>query len=139
MQQLSGARQWPRASRTPPTTGTPRFIALKRESAAIRDQFGIPLQDFHALCRRIGLRSAACLHDRIVDPRHQSAARTLRARLTVLSEIPEAWARFAELVLDALTAPSRTVSSATSSRRRSLGTGPDRAQRVCCVRREGDA
>jgi (1->4)-alpha-D-glucan 1-alpha-D-glucosylmutase len=81
-----------------------RFIALN-EVGGDPDQFGIPLQDFHALqatrlSRQPGSMTGLSTHD-------TKRSEDVRARLAVLSEIPEAWARFAELFLSLTTIPNR--------------------------------
>jgi (1->4)-alpha-D-glucan 1-alpha-D-glucosylmutase len=81
-----------------------RFIALN-EVGGDPDQFGIPLQDFHAL-------QAARLSRQPVSMTGLSTHDTkrgedVRARLAVLSEIPEAWAGFAELFLSLTSIPNR--------------------------------
>jgi (1->4)-alpha-D-glucan 1-alpha-D-glucosylmutase len=80
-----------------------RFIALKSRRRS--DQFGIPLQDFHALqairlSRQPASMTGLSTHD-------TKRGEDVRARLAVLSEIPEAWARFAELFLSLTTIPNR--------------------------------
>ena len=81
-----------------------RFIALN-EVGGDPDQFGIPSRDFHAL-------QAARLSRQPVSMTGLSTHDTkrgedVRARLAVLSEIPEAWAGFAELFLSLTSIPNR--------------------------------
>jgi (1->4)-alpha-D-glucan 1-alpha-D-glucosylmutase len=81
-----------------------RFIALN-EVGGNPDQFGIPLQDFHALQgsrlrRQPDSMTALSTHD-------TKRGEDVRARLAVLSEIPETWTEFAELFLTVTTVPNR--------------------------------
>ena len=81
-----------------------RFIALN-EVGGDPDQFGIPLQDFHALqASRLSRQPASMTGLSTHDTKR---GEDVRARLAVLSEIPEAWARFAELFLSLTTIPNR--------------------------------
>jgi (1->4)-alpha-D-glucan 1-alpha-D-glucosylmutase len=73
-----------------------RFIALN-EVGGNPDQFGIPLQDFHTLQasrlrRQPDSMTGLSTHD-------TKRGEDVRARLAVLSEIPETWAEFAALFL----------------------------------------
>jgi (1->4)-alpha-D-glucan 1-alpha-D-glucosylmutase len=81
-----------------------RFIGLN-EVGGNPDQFGIPLQDFHALQgsrlrRQPDSMTALSTHD-------TKRGEDVRARLAVLSEIPETWTEFAELFLTVTTVPNR--------------------------------
>ena len=90
-----------------------RFVALN-EVGGNPGQFGIPLQDFHALeASRLSRQPASMTGLSTHDTKRRE---DVRARLAVLSEIPEAWAGFAELFLSMTT--SRTAVLGTSSRRR---------------------
>jgi (1->4)-alpha-D-glucan 1-alpha-D-glucosylmutase len=81
-----------------------RFIALN-EVGGNPDQFGIPLDDFHTL-QAARLRgqpesmTGLSTHD-------TKRGEDVRARLAVLSEIPEIWAAFAELFLSMTAIPNR--------------------------------
>jgi (1->4)-alpha-D-glucan 1-alpha-D-glucosylmutase len=81
-----------------------RFVTLN-EVGGNPDQFGIPLQQFHALqasrlSRQPASMTGLCTHD-------TKRGEDVRARLAVLSEIPEAWAGFAELFLSITSIPNR--------------------------------
>jgi (1->4)-alpha-D-glucan 1-alpha-D-glucosylmutase len=81
-----------------------RFVALN-EVGGNPDQFGIPLQEFHALqaarlSRQPSSMTGLSTHD-------TKRGEDVRARLAVLSEIPEAWAGFAELFLSMTSIPNR--------------------------------
>jgi (1->4)-alpha-D-glucan 1-alpha-D-glucosylmutase len=81
-----------------------RFIALN-EVGGDPDQFGIPLQDFHALqASRLSRQPASMTGLSTHDTKR---GEDVRARLAALSEIPEAWSRFAELFLSLTTIPNR--------------------------------
>jgi (1->4)-alpha-D-glucan 1-alpha-D-glucosylmutase len=81
-----------------------RFIALN-EVGGNPDQFGIPLDDFHTL-QAARLRgqpesmTGLSTHD-------TKRGEDVRARLAVLSEIPQTWAAFAELFLSMTAIPNR--------------------------------
>ena len=81
-----------------------RFVALN-EVGGNPDQFGIPLQDFHALqasrlTRQPDSMTGLSTHD-------TKRGEDVRARLAALSEIPETWAGFAELFLSMTSIPNR--------------------------------
>lgn len=81
-----------------------RFIALN-EVGGNPDQFGIPLADFHTLqasrlSRQPSSMTGLSTHD-------TKRGEDVRARLAVLSEIPETWAEFAELFLSMTSIPNR--------------------------------
>ena len=81
-----------------------RFIALN-EVGGNPDQFGIPLGDFHALqASRLSRQPASMTGLSTHDTKR---GEDVRARLAVLSEIPETWAEFAELFLSITSIPSR--------------------------------
>jgi (1->4)-alpha-D-glucan 1-alpha-D-glucosylmutase len=101
-----------------------RFVALN-EVGGDPGQFGIPLQDFHAL-QALRLRrqpdsmTAMSTHD-------TKRGEDVRARLAVLSEMPEDWSRFAELFLSLTTIPNRPFGYFMAQTL--AGTGPiDRAR-----------
>jgi (1->4)-alpha-D-glucan 1-alpha-D-glucosylmutase len=81
-----------------------RFVALN-EVGGNPDQFGIPLQEFHALqAARLSRQPASMTGLSTHDTKR---GEDVRARLAVLSEIPEAWAGFAELFLSMTSIPNR--------------------------------
>jgi (1->4)-alpha-D-glucan 1-alpha-D-glucosylmutase len=103
MQQLSGAAMAKGAEDTAYYRYA-RFIALN-EVGGDPDQFGISLQDFHALqVARQGRQPTSMTSLSTHDTKR---GEDVRARLAVLSEIPEAWAGFAELFLSRTTVPNR--------------------------------
>jgi (1->4)-alpha-D-glucan 1-alpha-D-glucosylmutase len=73
-----------------------RFVALN-EVGGNPDQFGIPLPEFHALESSRQSRQPAGMTS--LSTHDTKRGEDVRARLAVLSEIPEAWASFAELFL----------------------------------------
>ncbi len=80
-----------------------RFIALN-EVGGDPAQFGIPLQDFHTLQ---GLRLERLPSSMTSLSTHDTKrGEDVRARLAVLSEIPQAWADFAELFLGMTAIPN---------------------------------
>jgi (1->4)-alpha-D-glucan 1-alpha-D-glucosylmutase len=80
-----------------------RFIALN-EVGGDPAQFGIPLQDFHTLQR---LRLERLPSSMTTLSTHDTKrGEDVRARLAVLSEIPQAWADFAELFLGMTAIPN---------------------------------
>jgi (1->4)-alpha-D-glucan 1-alpha-D-glucosylmutase len=81
-----------------------RFIALN-EVGGNPDQFGIPLQDFYTLQASRQSRQPASMTG--LSTHDTKRGEDVRARLAVLSEIPEAWAGFAELFLGMTTIPNR--------------------------------
>jgi (1->4)-alpha-D-glucan 1-alpha-D-glucosylmutase len=81
-----------------------RFVALN-EVGGNPDQFGIPLQEFHALQTSRLSRQPASMTG--LSTHDTKRGEDVRARLAVLSEIPEAWAGFAELFLSMTTIPNR--------------------------------
>ena len=81
-----------------------RFVALN-EVGGNPDQFGIPLEDFHALQTSRSSRQPASMTG--LSTHDTKRGEDVRARLAVLSEIPEAWAGFAELFLNLTTIPNR--------------------------------
>jgi (1->4)-alpha-D-glucan 1-alpha-D-glucosylmutase len=103
MQQLSGAAMAKGVEDTAYYRYS-RFVALN-EVGGDPGQFGISLQDFHALQvlrqdRRATSMTSLSTHD-------TKRGEDVRARLAVLSEIPEAWAGFAELFMSMTTVPNR--------------------------------
>jgi (1->4)-alpha-D-glucan 1-alpha-D-glucosylmutase len=80
-----------------------RFVALN-EVGGDPGQFGVPLQDFHALqasrlSRQPSSMTGLSTHD-------TKRGEDVRARLAVLSEIPKPWADFAELFLSVTAIPN---------------------------------
>jgi (1->4)-alpha-D-glucan 1-alpha-D-glucosylmutase len=81
-----------------------RFVALN-EVGGNPDQFGVPLQDFHSLqAARLSRQPASMTGLSTHDTKR---GEDVRARLAVLSEIPEAWAGFAELFMSGTDIPNR--------------------------------
>jgi (1->4)-alpha-D-glucan 1-alpha-D-glucosylmutase len=81
-----------------------RFIALN-EVGGNPDQFGIPLDDFHTLqAARLRGQPASMTGLSTHDTKR---GEDVRARLAVLSEIPQTWAAFAELFLSMTAIPNR--------------------------------
>jgi (1->4)-alpha-D-glucan 1-alpha-D-glucosylmutase len=102
MQQLSGAAMAKGVEDTAYYRYS-RFIALN-EVGGDPGQFGIPLQEFHALqSSRLGRQPASMTSLSTHDTKR---GEDVRARLAVLSEIPETWAGFAELFLSMTTVPN---------------------------------
>ncbi|HKX15530.1 MAG TPA: malto-oligosyltrehalose synthase, partial [Propionibacteriaceae bacterium] len=102
MQQLSGAAMAKGVEDTAYYRYS-RFIALN-EVGGDPAQFGIPLQDFHTLQalrleRLPSSMTSLSTHD-------TKRGEDVRARLGVLSEIPQAWAVFAELFLGMTAIPN---------------------------------
>jgi (1->4)-alpha-D-glucan 1-alpha-D-glucosylmutase len=81
-----------------------RFVALN-EVGGNPDQFGIPLQDFHALQASRLTRQPASMTG--LSTHDTKRGEDVRARLAALSEIPETWAGFAELFLSMTSIPNR--------------------------------
>jgi (1->4)-alpha-D-glucan 1-alpha-D-glucosylmutase len=81
-----------------------RFIALN-EVGGDPGQFGIPLQDFHALQVARLSRYPSSMTD--LSTHDTKRGEDVRARLAVLSEIPTPWADFAELFLSMTATPNR--------------------------------
>ncbi len=103
MQQLSGAAMAKGVEDTAYYRYS-RFIALN-EVGGDPGQFGISLQDFHALqVSRLSDQPASMTSLSTHDTKR---GEDVRARLAVLSEIPETWAGFAELFLRMTTIPNR--------------------------------
>jgi (1->4)-alpha-D-glucan 1-alpha-D-glucosylmutase len=124
MQQLSGAAMAKGVEDTAYYRYS-RFVALN-EVGGDPGQFGISLQDFHALQalrqdRRATSMTSLSTHD-------TKRGEDVRARLAVLSEIPEAWAGFAELFLSMTTVPNRLFGYFLAQAL--AGTGPIERARV---------
>jgi (1->4)-alpha-D-glucan 1-alpha-D-glucosylmutase len=81
-----------------------RFIALN-EVGGDPGQFGIPLQDFHALQASRLSRQATSMTG--LSTHDTKRGEDVRARLAVLSEIPKPWADFAALFLSRTAIPNR--------------------------------
>jgi (1->4)-alpha-D-glucan 1-alpha-D-glucosylmutase len=103
MQQLSGAAMAKGVEDTAYYRYS-RFVALN-EVGGDPDQFGISLPDFHALQVARQGRQATSMTS--LSTHDTKRGEDVRARLAVLSEIPEAWAGFAELFLSMPTVPNR--------------------------------
>jgi (1->4)-alpha-D-glucan 1-alpha-D-glucosylmutase len=81
-----------------------RFIALN-EVGGDPDQFGISLAEFHALqASRLNRHPASMTGLSTHDTKR---GEDVRARLAVLSEMPEIWAEFAELFMSMTSIPNR--------------------------------
>ncbi len=80
-----------------------RFVALN-EVGGDPDRFGIPLQDFHTLQASRQSRQPASMTG--LSTHDTKRGEDVRARLAALSEIPDAWAGFAELFLSAARIPN---------------------------------
>jgi (1->4)-alpha-D-glucan 1-alpha-D-glucosylmutase len=103
MQQLSGAAMAKGVEDTAYYRYS-RFIALN-EVGGDPGQFGIPLQDFHAIQVARQARLPASMTS--LSTHDTKRGEDVRARLAVLSEIPEPWADFVELFLDMTAIPNR--------------------------------
>ena len=103
MQQLSGAAMAKGVEDTAYYRYS-RFIALN-EVGGDPGQFGIPLQDFHALQASRLARLPASMTS--LTTHDTKRGEDVRARLAALSEIPESWAEFAELFLSMTAIPNR--------------------------------
>ena len=103
MQQLSGAAMAKGVEDTAYYRYS-RFIALN-EVGGDPGHFGISLRDFHALqVSRLSHQPASMTGLSTHDTKR---GEDVRARLAVLSEIPDVWAAFAELFLSSTTIPNR--------------------------------
>jgi (1->4)-alpha-D-glucan 1-alpha-D-glucosylmutase len=80
-----------------------RFIALN-EVGGDPDQFGIPLEEFHALQASRQSRQPAAMTG--LSTHDTKRGEDVRARLAVLSEMPERWAEFADLFLSTTSIPN---------------------------------
>jgi (1->4)-alpha-D-glucan 1-alpha-D-glucosylmutase len=96
-----------------------RFVALN-EVGGNPDRFGIPLEDFHTLQTSRLSRQPASMTG--LSTHDTKRGEDVRARLAVLSEIPEAWAGFAELFLKMTTIPNRLFGYLLAQTL--VGTGP---------------
>jgi len=103
MQQLSGAAMAKGVEDTAYYRYS-RFIALN-EVGSDPGQFGIPLQDFHAL--QIARQQRQPTSMTSLSTHDTKRGEDVRARLAVLSEIPEPWADFANLFLSSTAIPNR--------------------------------
>jgi (1->4)-alpha-D-glucan 1-alpha-D-glucosylmutase len=123
MQQLSGAAMAKGVEDTAYYRYS-RFVALN-EVGGDPGQFGLSLQDFHALqVSRLSREPASMTSLSTHDTKR---GEDVRARLAVLSEIPEAWAGFAEHFLSITTVPNRLFGYFLAQTL--AGTGPiDRAR-----------
>jgi (1->4)-alpha-D-glucan 1-alpha-D-glucosylmutase len=103
MQQLSGAAMAKGVEDTAYYRYS-RFIALN-EVGGDPGQFGIPLQDFHALQIARQQRQPTSMTG--LSTHDTKRSEDVRARLAVLSEIPDAWAEFGKLFLSSTAIPNR--------------------------------
>jgi (1->4)-alpha-D-glucan 1-alpha-D-glucosylmutase len=81
-----------------------RFIALN-EVGGDPDRFGIPLEEFHALQTSRQHQQPAAMTG--LSTHDTKRGEDVRARLAVLSEMPQIWAEFAELFLSVTSIPNR--------------------------------
>jgi (1->4)-alpha-D-glucan 1-alpha-D-glucosylmutase len=102
-----------------------RFVALN-EVGGNPDQFGIPLQEFHALQTSRLSRQPASMTG--LSTHDTKRGEDVRARLAVLSEIPEAWASFAELFLSMTSISNRCFGYFLAQTL--VGTGPIEPMRM---------
>jgi (1->4)-alpha-D-glucan 1-alpha-D-glucosylmutase len=124
MQQLSGAAMAKGVEDTAYYRYS-RFIALN-EVGGDPGQFGIPLQDFHALqASRLDRLPASMTSLTTHDTKR---GEDVRARLAVLSEIPEPWAEFAELFLSMTAIPNHPFGYFLAQTL--IGTGPIESTRI---------
>jgi (1->4)-alpha-D-glucan 1-alpha-D-glucosylmutase len=102
-----------------------RFVALN-EVGGNPDEFGIGLADFHAA----QLRRQADQPESMTSLSTHDTKRgeDVRARLAVLSELPEEWATFAELILAASTVPNRAFAYLVAQTL--VGVGPIERSRI---------
>jgi (1->4)-alpha-D-glucan 1-alpha-D-glucosylmutase len=102
-----------------------RFVALN-EVGGDPDQFGIPLEEFHRLQtirqdRAPDSMTSLSTHD-------TKRGEDVRARLAVLSELPDDWGRFAERFLTSTKIPNRAFGYFLAQSL--VGTGPIERQRM---------
>ena len=81
-----------------------RFIALN-EVGGDPDRFGIPLEEFHALQTSRQHQQPAAMTG--LSTHDTKRGEDVRARLAVLSEMPQIWAEFAEFFLSVTSIPNR--------------------------------
>jgi (1->4)-alpha-D-glucan 1-alpha-D-glucosylmutase len=103
MQQLSGAAMAKGVEDTAYYRYS-RFIALN-EVGGDPGEFGIPLHDFHAL--QVSRQDQLPASMTSLSTHDTKRGEDVRARLAVLSEIPEPWADFVELFLSMTAIPNR--------------------------------
>jgi (1->4)-alpha-D-glucan 1-alpha-D-glucosylmutase len=103
MQQLSGAAMAKGVEDTAYYRYS-RFIALN-EVGGDPGEFGIPLHDFHAL--QVARQDQLPASMTSLSTHDTKRGEDVRARLAVLSEIPEPWADFVELFLSMTAIPNR--------------------------------
>jgi (1->4)-alpha-D-glucan 1-alpha-D-glucosylmutase len=103
MQQLSGAAMAKGVEDTAYYRYS-RFIALN-EVGGDPGEFGIPLHDFHAL--QVARQDQLPASMTSLSTHDTKRGEDVRARLAVLSEIPELWADFVELFLSMTAIPNR--------------------------------
>jgi (1->4)-alpha-D-glucan 1-alpha-D-glucosylmutase len=118
MQQLSGAAMAKGVEDTAYYRYS-RFIALN-EVGGDPGHFGISLQEFHAL--QVSRQSHQPASMTSLSTHDTKRGEDVRARLAVLSEIPEAWAGFAEPFLSSTTIPNRLFGYFLAQTL--IGTGP---------------
>jgi (1->4)-alpha-D-glucan 1-alpha-D-glucosylmutase len=118
MQQLSGAAMAKGVEDTAYYRYS-RFIALN-EVGGDPGHFGISLQEFHAL--QVSRQSHQPASMTSLSTHDTKRGEDVRARLAVLSEIPEVWAGFAEPFLSTTTIPNRLFGYFLAQTL--IGTGP---------------
>jgi (1->4)-alpha-D-glucan 1-alpha-D-glucosylmutase len=118
MQQLSGAAMAKGVEDTAYYRYS-RFIALN-EVGGDPGHFGISLQEFHAL--QVSRQSHQPASMTSLSTHDTKRGEDVRARLAVLSEIPEVWASFAEPFLSTTTIPNRLFGYFLAQTL--IGTGP---------------
>jgi (1->4)-alpha-D-glucan 1-alpha-D-glucosylmutase len=118
MQQLSGAAMAKGVEDTAYYRYS-RFIALN-EVGGDPGHFGISLQEFHAL--QVSRQSHQPASMTSLSTHDTKRGEDVRARLAVLSEIPEVWAGFAEPFLSSTTIPNRLFGYFLAQTL--IGTGP---------------
>ena len=111
-----------------------RFIALN-EVGGDPGEFGIPLHDFHALQVARQDRLPASMTS--LSTHDTKRGEDVRARLAVLSEIPEPWADFVELFLSMTAIPNQLFGYFFAQTL--VGVGPIEPARDTRVRRKGHA
>ena len=120
------AWSWPRASRTPPSTAT-RGSARSPRSAATRRSSRSTSTSSTGARQRARPRGRASMTT--LSTHDTKRGEDVRARLDVLAELPERWARRARRPAR-VARPPGTARSTTCCGRRSSARGPHRAERL---------
>ena len=124
MQQLSGATMAKGVEDTAYYRYS-RFVALN-EVGANPDDLGIPLARFHEL--QAARQEAQPQSMTALTTHDTKRGEDVRARLAVLAELPQEWARFAERVLAVSTVPNRAFAYLMAQT--FAGAGPIEAERM---------